>query len=136
MSDEFKTVVPYEQSFDHLYGLELLETDNEDGSIKAQVPVSDRVRQPLGLVHGGIFCSIAETLASIGTYFTVRDENKIAVGQSNNASFLRPITEGTIHATAHPRHRGRTTWVWDVEITDDDGMVCALARVTIAVRDR
>ncbi len=58
----------------------------------------------------------------------------IAVGQSNQASFLRPISEGTIHAEATARHRGRTTWVWDCEITDDGGRLCCLVRMTVAVR--
>jgi uncharacterized protein (TIGR00369 family) len=53
---------------------------------------------------------------------------------SNQTSFLRPITAGTIHAEARCRHRGRTTWVWDVDFTDDEGRLCALSRVTIAVR--
>jgi uncharacterized protein (TIGR00369 family) len=57
-----------------------------------------------------------------------------AMGLSNNTSFLRPITAGTIHAEARVLHRGRTTWLLDVEITDDDGRRCALSRVTIAVR--
>jgi uncharacterized protein (TIGR00369 family) len=57
-----------------------------------------------------------------------------AMGMSNNTTFLRSITAGTIHATARPRHRGRTTWVWDVDISGDDGRVCATSRVTIAVR--
>jgi 1,4-dihydroxy-2-naphthoyl-CoA hydrolase len=56
------------------------------------------------------------------------------MGQSNSATFIRPITEGYVHATARPRHRGRTTWVWDVEITDDQDRLCALVRMTIAVR--
>ncbi len=58
----------------------------------------------------------------------------IAVGSSNHTSFLRPVTEGVIHAEARRRHRGRTTWVWEVEITDDEGRLCALVRMTIAVR--
>ena len=58
----------------------------------------------------------------------------VAMGQANDTTFLRPISEGHLNATATPRHRGRTTWVWDVEITDDEGRVCALARVTIAVQ--
>ena len=62
-------------------------------------------------------------------------EGKIAVGQSNHTSFLRPITQGTVHALARRRHRGRTTWLWDVEISDDEGRVCALSRMTIAVRE-
>ena len=60
----------------------------------------------------------------------------IAVGMSNHTSFLRPITSGTVHAEAKPRHRGRTTWIWDVEITNDDGALCAIGRITIAVRPR
>jgi uncharacterized protein (TIGR00369 family) len=57
-----------------------------------------------------------------------------ALGQSNQASFMRPISSGSVHAEARPRHRGRTTWVWDTEITDDDGRLCALVRMTVAVR--
>jgi uncharacterized protein (TIGR00369 family) len=53
---------------------------------------------------------------------------------SNNSTFLRSIREGKIHATARRIHRGRTTWIWDVELTDDDGRLCAVSRVTIAVR--
>ena len=57
----------------------------------------------------------------------VADDGSIAVGQSNNTTFLRPVTAGTVHAEAAPRHRGRTTWVWDVDFTDDDGRLCAIA---------
>ena len=63
------------------------------------------------------------------------DDGKSAQGLSNQTSFLRPILDGTIHAVARRRHRGRTTWVWEVEITDDQGRLCALVRMTIAVRD-
>ena len=57
------------------------------------------------------------------------------MGLSNLTSFLRPITAGRIHAEARAQHRGRTTWVWDVQITDDAGRLCAMTRMTIAVRD-
>jgi uncharacterized protein (TIGR00369 family) len=60
----------------------------------------------------------------------------MAMGLSNQTSFLRPVTQGAINAVARVRHRGRTTWVWEVELTDDDGRLCALTRVTIAVRPR
>ena len=119
-------------TFDALYGLELLEVGAE--LVCGQVPVQDKVRQPFGLVHGGVLAAIAETLASVGTRVVVVPQGNIAVGLSNSTSFLRPITAGTVHAQATPRHRGRTTWIWDVEISDDDGRVCALSRVTIAVR--
>ena len=63
------------------------------------------------------------------------DDGQSAQGLSNQTSFLRPILDGTIHAVARRRHRGRTTWVWEVEITDDQARLCALVRMTIAVRD-
>jgi 1,4-dihydroxy-2-naphthoyl-CoA hydrolase len=119
--------------FDRLYGLELLDLDPEHA--QAQVQVRDDLKQPFGLVHGGVFAAIAESLASIATAMAVRDENRIAMGLSNQTSFLRPITEGTIHAVAVAKHRGRTTWVWEVEMSDDAGRLCVLSRMTIAVRD-
>ncbi len=121
-----------EGGFDALYGLELLEVSDE--LVRAQVPVRDRVKQPSGLVHGGVLAAIAETLASVGTAVVVMPEGMAAMGLSNSTSFMRPIVEGTIHARAIRRHRGRTTWIWDVEISDDAGRLCALTRMTIAVR--
>ena len=120
------------QGFDALYGLEVLEVTED--LVRAQVAVRDELRQPFGLVHGGVLASIAETLASLGTLTVVVPEGNAAMGSSNSTSFLRPIADGTIHARALRRHRGRTTWVWDVEITDDAGRLCALTRMTIVVR--
>ena len=119
--------------FDRLYGLDLL--DYSDEEVHAQVKVRDELRQPAGLVHGGVFASIAETMASMATWMAVHDQGHTAQGLSNQTSFLRPIVDGTIHAAARRRHKGRTTWVWEVEITDDAGRLCALVRMTIAVRE-
>jgi 1,4-dihydroxy-2-naphthoyl-CoA hydrolase len=120
--------------FDRHYGLEIDEASDE--VVRAHVPVREYLLQPVGLVHGGVHASIAEALASYGTNVGVVPEGKIGLGQSNHSSFLRPMSEGTIHALARRRHRGRTTWIWDVELSDDSGRLCALSRVTIAVRDR
>ena len=120
------------ETFDSLYGLEILEASSE--LVRARVAVTDRIKQPHGLVHGGVFCTIAETLASAGTMIGVRDGGNVAMGMSNHTTFLRPMTSGTIHAEAWPRHRGRSTWVWDVDITDAQGRLCATSRMTIAVR--
>ena len=119
--------------FDALYGLELLAVDDE--SVSAQVAVRDELLQPAGLVHGGVFASIAESICSIATWLAVQADGRSAQGLSNQTSFLRPITSGTIHALATRRHRGRTTWVWEVDITDDDNRLCALVRMTVAVRE-
>jgi uncharacterized protein (TIGR00369 family) len=98
--------------------------------------VRDELLQPFGQVHGGVYAAISETLASVGTMVVVVAQGSAAMGLSNQTSFLRPISSGTIHARALRRHRGRTTWVWDVEISDDEGRTCALTRMTIAVRPR
>ncbi len=118
--------------FDALYGLEI--TSLTDGEVRGRVPVRAELRQPGGLVHGGVYASIAEALASLGTNAAVAEDGMIALGMANNSSFLRPVSRGTVHAVARPRHRGRGTWIWDVELADDDGRACALSRVTIAVR--
>ena len=115
-------------------GVEWLNLDPDDA--RARIAVEPRHLQPGGVVHGGVYASLAESISSAATYGVVREQGMIAMGQANDTTFLRPIGEGHLNATASPRHRGRTTWVWDVEITDDEGRICSLARVTIAVRPR
>ena len=118
--------------FDRHYGLQLLSCS--DTEVRAQVAVREEVKQPAGLVHGGVYASIAESMASIATALAVAEQGEMAMGLSNNTSFLRPITEGTVHALATRVHRGRTTWVWDVRFSDDAERTCAVTRMTIAVR--
>ena len=94
----------------------------------------EEIKQPMGLVHGGLYASLAESMTSLATAVAVIAEGKMATGMSNSTSFLRPITEGTVHARAERLHRGRTTWVWDVTFSDDEDRTCAVTRMTIAVR--
>jgi uncharacterized protein (TIGR00369 family) len=119
-------------SFDDLYGLQVLSATGDGAS--GRVEVSDEVRQPMGLVHGGLYAAMAESLATLGTDAAV-GEGRVAVGYSSQTSFLRPITKGAVHAAGRPRHRGRSTWVWEFDVSDDDGRPCALVRMTVAVRD-
>lgn len=123
-----------EHGFDGLYGLEI--TDVSENLVRGRVAVRDELKQPDGLVHGGVYATIAESLASVGTALAVMPGGKTAMGLSNHTSFLRPIIQGTIYAQATVKHRGRTTWVWEVEITDDRERLCALTRMTVAVRER
>ena len=118
---------PFDQYIGHEWG--------EIGPEKATstLVVADHHKQPVGVVHGGVYCALAESLASRATARNAGD-GVLALGMSNNATFMRPITGGTIHVEATRRHGGRTTWIWDVECRDDEGRVCALNRVTIAVR--
>lgn len=118
--------------FDRLYGLELREVS--DSGVRAQVTVREELKQPAGLVHGGVYASIAESMASLATGMAVMGDGLVAMGLSNSTSFLRPVTSGTVHGHAVRLHRGRTTWLWDVRFTDDEDRLCAVTRMTIAVR--
>jgi uncharacterized protein (TIGR00369 family) len=123
---------PVPGTLDDVLGFELLEANEERcrGSFTAE----RRVQQPMGLVHGGAYAALAESMASVATALAVAPSGNSAVGQSNHTTFLRPVTSGWVNGEGTPRHRGRTTWVWDVEFTDDDGRLCAISRVTLAVR--
>jgi 1,4-dihydroxy-2-naphthoyl-CoA hydrolase len=118
--------------FDGLYGLELLGVS--DTEVQAQVTVREELKQGMGLVHGGVYAAMAESMASVATALAVQAQGDMAMGLSNNTSFLRPVTEGIVHAHATRIHRGRTTWVWDVRFSDDADRTSAVTRVTIAVR--
>jgi 1,4-dihydroxy-2-naphthoyl-CoA hydrolase len=117
--------------FERLLGLELVEL-TEDRA-RARVLIRDELRQRYGLVHGGVYAAIAESLTSIATARAL--PGRRCVGMSNNTSFLRPATEGALHAEAVRLHAGSTTWVWDVQCRDDAQRLCALTRMTIAVRE-
>ena len=123
---------PAPGTLDDVLGFELLEAGAE--RCRARFAVEERVQQPMGLVHGGAYAALAESLVSVTTYRAVRDSGSYAVGQSNQTTFLRPVTSGSVHAEGRPLHSGRTSWVWDVTFTDDEGRVCAVTRVTMAVR--
>jgi 1,4-dihydroxy-2-naphthoyl-CoA hydrolase len=117
-----------------LIGIEGYEASEDRAS--ARLPVTGRVLQPYGIVHGGAYSALAETVCSAATDAAVSGDGMTAMGQSIQVTFLRPISEGHVNAEARARHRGRTTWVWDVELTDDEDRLCALAHMTIAVRRR
>jgi 1,4-dihydroxy-2-naphthoyl-CoA hydrolase len=131
MESRFGTY-PVPNTLDEVLGFELVEATAE--RCRARFSVVDRVKQPMGLVHGGAYSALAESMVSLTTHRAVQDDGNFAVGQSNNTTFLRPATGGTVHAEGIPLHRGRTTWVWDVSFTDDGGRLCAVTRVTLAVR--
>lgn len=118
--------------FDRHYGLELGEIGAE--LVTATVPITAELLQPIGVVHGGVYAAIAEGVASLGTNVAVHRRGELALGLSNATNFLRPVGTGSIAATARRLHLGRTTSVWDVEMRDDQGRLCATSRVTLAIR--
>ena len=118
--------------FDALVGTEWLDDDPDHARVR--VEMRDDLRQPVGLLHGGVMSTLVESVCSRATALAVLDDGMMAMGQSISVSFIRPITEGHAEVHARARHRGRTTWVWDVELSDDEGRACALVRMTVAVR--
>ena len=125
---------PVPGTLDDSLGFELLEAGPD--CVRGRFQAERRVQQPFGLVHGGAYMAFAESLASVATFGAVAGDGNIAVGQANDNHFLRPVTEGVVHAEGTPLHRGRTSWVWDIRFTDDQDRLCAISRVTIAVRPR
>jgi uncharacterized protein (TIGR00369 family) len=120
--------------FDELIGTEWLDDDPSHAHVR--LALRDDLRQPFGLLHGGVMSSLVESICSRATALVVFAEGNIAMGQSISVSFIRPITAGAAEVKARARHRGRTTWVWDAEVLNDESKVCALAQMTIAVRPR
>jgi 1,4-dihydroxy-2-naphthoyl-CoA hydrolase len=118
--------------FDALVGTEWLDDDPDHA--RARVELRDELRQPVGLLHGGVMSTLVESICSRATALAVMGEGMTAMGQSIGVSFIRPVTEGGVEVQAHARHRGRTTWVWEAEVRDDRDRLCALAQMTIAVR--
>ncbi len=118
--------------FDALLGTEWLDDDPDHARVR--VELRDELRQPVGLLHGGVISSLVESVCSRATALATMGEGMMAMGQSISVSFIRPVTEGGAEVIAKARHRGRTTWVWDVEVLNDDGKICALAQMTVAVR--
>lgn len=123
--------------------------DEGEGTLSCTVTVRDELKQPMGILHGGIYCAIAETLASMGAAREVglvaaregppgtplgTSPGTVVMGQQNNTTFLRPVTAGHVRGVARCRHKGRTTQVWQIEMFDADERLCAVAQVTMAVR--
>jgi uncharacterized protein (TIGR00369 family) len=123
---------PAPGTLDDVLGFELLEISAE--LVRAQFAVERQVTQPFGLVHGGAYAALAESMVSMATHAAVEGRGMLAVGQSNSTTFLRPVTGGHVHAEGVALHRGRTTWIWDVRFTDDNERLCAITQMTMAVR--
>jgi len=98
-----------------------------------RMPVDQRTFQPAGLLHGGASVALAETLASVGTALLVDETRYTAVGMEINANHLRPVRSGFVTAEARPIHRGKSSYVWNIDIFDDRKRRICVSRCTVAV---
>lgn len=105
----------------------------DDQSITASMVVDHRTHQPFGLLHGGASVVLAETLGSMASYLCIDTKKFYCVGLEVNANHLRGVRSGRVSAVAKPVHMGRTTHVWDIRLTDDNGKLNCISRLTIAV---
>lgn len=112
-------------------GIELEVMDK--GYVRASMPVDDRTRQPFGYLHGGASVALAETVASIGAYELIDQENEICFGLEINANHIRSKREGKVTAEATVLHKGRSTQVWEIKIKDEEDQLICISRCTIAV---
>ena len=125
-------LIPFERTFESFLGLEWIDLTGEFAHVRFEA--RENLKQPMGLLHGGIYSAVAETVASIATAREVWREDLMVSGLSNFANFLRPVTGGWVDVTARLRGRGATEWLWSEEFRNGHGRPCALVDVTIAVR--
>ena len=110
-----------------------MQTSRPCSSVIATMPVDERTHQPFGILHGGASIALAETAASLGAAGRIDREQFVAVGQEINGNHLRRKSEGMVTATAVPVHVGRSSQVWSIAITDEQGRLVCISRCTIAI---
>lgn len=115
-------------------GIEL--TEAGDDFLKGRMPVDQRTRQPAGVLHGGASVLFAETLASWAAAHVVDPNKHHCVGQEINANHIRAVAGGWVQGIAKPVHLGRTSHVWEVRITNEEGKLVCISRVTMAVLNK
>ncbi|WP_255450050.1 PaaI family thioesterase [Skermania sp. ID1734] len=116
------------KGFDGVIGLQYDELTPD--RVRAHWTVGPAMHQPFGITHGGVYCSVIESLASLAAGLWLGPKGRV-VGVNNNTDFLRAVSEGTLHAEALPIHRGRSQQLWQVSITDEQQRLVARGQVRI-----
>ena len=115
--------------FDSLIGLTL--TSVTEDEVVASIEVRPELLQPYGLLHGGVLCSVVETVGSVAGATWFGDRGHV-VGTSNHTNFLRAVRDGVLTAVATPIHRGRTQQLWSVDIRDAEQRLVAKGELRVA----
>ena len=117
-----------------MMGIKLSEATKD--RVVATMPITSHHHQPMGYLHGGVSVLLAESVASWGSMLNIDTDRQAAFGLEINANHLRPKREGVLTAVAIPLHRGRTTHIWDIRITDENNKLVCISRCTVAIVDR
>jgi 1,4-dihydroxy-2-naphthoyl-CoA hydrolase len=107
-----------------------------EGRMCATMPVDARTHQPMGLLHGGATAALAESLGSVASALLLDHATHTVVGLELNVNHLKGVRSGRVTATGELVHQGRTTHVWDIKVRNDDGVLCAVCRLTNLVIER
>lgn len=113
--------------------LEIKAVEITDSALICTMPITDNVRQPFGILHGGASVVLAESVGSVASYLIIDQENYVGVGLDVNANHVRAGKEGLLTAVCTPLHIGRTTHVWDIKIKDDKNNLVCISRLTVAI---
>ncbi len=116
--------------------LEIKATQIEPNQLVVQMPITDRVKQPFGLLHGGASVVLAESVGSVASNMIIDNTKYIGVGMEINANHLRSVTAGVVSAYCTPLHIGRTSHVWDIKIQDDKQQLVCVSRLTVAIVEK
>ncbi|MFZ2511895.1 MAG: PaaI family thioesterase [Gordonia sp. (in: high G+C Gram-positive bacteria)] len=116
---------------DKLLGVQMVQATGD--GVTATLTITPDHHQPFGITHGGVYCAVAESAASISGYCWLQEQGLggVAVGANNSTDFLRSISTGTLHISTTPIHRGRRQQLWQVDMVDDDGRLIAQSRVRL-----
>lgn len=104
--------------------------DAGEGFLVAKMPVNPAVHQPMGLLHGGASVALAESVGSAASHFFINDKDQEVRGIEISANHLKSIREGVVFGTARIIHKGRSLHLWEVKITDEEGNLISLCKLT------
>ncbi len=121
-------------SVSDVLGIQIVSADKD--KVVATMPVGPKQRQPLGYLHGGVSVVLAESIASLGAALNIDMNNQMTFGLEINANHLRSKRDGVVRGVATPFYKGRTTQVWDIKISDENGKLICISRCTMAVVNR
>lgn len=133
MTDALKELLTNYEGLDRTLGITF--TDMNPEEVRAEMPVTPRLHQPIGYLHGGANVALAESVASVGSVLNI-EPHQAAFGMEINANHLRSVREGTVTAVGKPLHRGRSSQVWEIKIYDEAERLVCVSRCTVAVVER
>ena len=113
--------------------LQIQATAIREDMLIASMPISDKVRQPFGILHGGASVVLAESVGSIASNLIIDPEHLVGVGMEVNANHLKSTAEGTLYAYCSPLHIGKKSHVWDIKIRDQKDSLICISRLTVAI---